>query len=82
MAEVKNIMREILAGVMKAVKVTVFYIVPSILIALLTSTEFRDMITETPQLAAYANIINFILITIANVLKERTHEDSIANTVL
>lgn len=82
MDQIRAIVKDILLSLLKAVKILLVYILPSILLALITSEEGKDLILGIPELSAHAGIINIVLIAIANVVKDRAKVDSKIREIL
>lgn len=81
-SRIKEALTQLLLAIIKGFKVLLVYIVPSVLVAVLLSSEFRSFIEDTPALAAYVPIINFAVVILASIIKDRLPEDSGVRKVL
>lgn len=54
----------------KVVRITITFIIPSVLVALLSSPELREFFANNPSLTAYAPIINVILIALVDAIEQ------------
>ena len=80
--KIKDALVELQLSLIKGIKVLVVYILPSVLVALLLSSEFRTYVEEKPELVAYAPMINVVVIAFASLVKRHTPEDSNINKIL
>lgn len=69
-------------SIIKGAKVTVIYIIPSLLAALMVSPELRDYITKKPELAALWPMINIVGAIIGSYIKRNTSEESKLHKIL
>lgn len=68
--------------IIKVLKVVFVYILPSVIIAVLYSAEFQQLLLSKPALVAYVPIINVALVALLNELKEHLPEDSRVKKIL
>ncbi len=80
--EMKAIFKSIGESLAHGAKVFLVYIVPAVLVALLTSEELRDTITGRPELALYAPVINFLFIVLAEQIKKYSSSENVIQKIL
>lgn len=79
---IKEALVDLGLSIIKGLKIFVVYIVPAIVVAALTSSEFRDLVSSHPDLALYAPLINVVAVVAANLIKRRLPEDSGVSKIL
>lgn len=81
-SRIKEALIDLGLSIVKGLKIFVVYIVPAIIVAALTSSEFRDLVSSHPDLALYSPLINVVAIVAADLIKKRMPEDSGVNKIL
>lgn len=81
-SRIKEALIDLGLSIVKGLKIFVVYIVPTIIVAALTSSEFRDLVSSQPGLALYSPLINVVAIVAADLIKKRMPEDSGVNKIL
>lgn len=66
----------------KTVRVALVYILPSVLIAILISQEFRDFLALHVQIVGLVPVINVALVALATQIKQNLPSDSTIKKVL
>lgn len=78
----REALEDLTLTLIKAVKIVLVYILPSLAMALLLSSELRDWVALHPKLASIAPIINMLAIVLATEIKKRLPKDSVVSKVL
>ena len=70
-SETKKELDKLGAAIVKSLRTLVLYILPSTILAIVISPELRSYIEENPQTASYAPLINTLLITIVEMIRNK-----------
>lgn len=83
MDAIKVALIDLVLSIIKGIKIFFVFIIPAVIIATLTSSEFRDLLSSRADVALYSQLINVgIIIPIVEILKKRIPEGSIVNKIL
>jgi len=74
--------KDLLATLLKGVKILIVYIIPSAIVAALVTPSLSSWIGVKLGVPEVTGGINFFLITIAELIKKQLPNNKVANTVL
>jgi len=75
MDKVKAIGIEVLYSILQGVKLFLTWILPTALVAVLASSEFRDYLATKPEVAAVMPVINVVLFALVDAIKKALPEN-------
>lgn len=78
---IKDALTELGLSIIHGLKIVIVYMIPALVVALLASTELRDLIANSPRLATYAPLINFAFIVVADLIKKKLPDSNISKVL-